>query len=126
MPRYSRPSERVQQLIAMLRAGNYLDVACRAAGVAVEDLADWVERSDELARQVAQAVAEGEARAVTQIAQAARENWQAAAWLLERQFPERWARPLARTTDEAVPALGSDGVDELASKRATRRAHLSP
>ena len=37
-------------------------------------------------------LAEGEIRAVAAIRQAAAESWQAAAWLLERRFPERWGR----------------------------------
>ena len=37
-----------------------------------------------------------ETRLTLQVAVAARHSWQAAAWLLERKFPERWARPPAR------------------------------
>jgi transposase len=124
VPRFKRPSERVEQVVAMLRAGNYLDVAARAAGIPLDTLSAWVARGGEVGQRIAQAAAEGEARNVTQIAQAARENWQAAAWLLERQYPERWSRPLARDTDEPAPAVLSDAVDELADKRTARRSKL--
>ena len=108
--------EAVGQLISLLRAGNYLDVAARAAGVPLDEL------PDELRDQLETARAEGEARGIATIAQAARTSWQAAAWLLERQYPDRWGRP-AQRADEKPGALttGPDGLDELASKRDARR-----
>lgn len=41
------------------------------------------------------ATASVETRAVQQIQAAANEHWQAAAWLLERRFPEKWGRDRA-------------------------------
>ncbi len=107
----------LDQVLAMLRAGNYLAIAAKAAGVSSEALAEHLE-------QVEQATAEGEARAVTQIAQAARSNWQAAAWLLERTYPERWSRPINRETEEVAPPV-SDSVDELAGQRKRRRSYVA-
>jgi len=105
------------QLVGMLRAGNYLDVAAKAAGVPVDELpAELVERL-EVAR------AEGEARGIATIAQAARSTWQAAAWLLERQYPERWGRPAQRADEKPpAPVAGTDSLDELAGRRVQRRA----
>jgi hypothetical protein len=111
--------ELVQQLVAMLRAGNYLEVAAQAAGVELGELLGRPELCD----QVGAARAEGEVRGITQIARAATENWQAAAWLLERQYPERWGRPAQRPGEESAPPLVlTDGLDELAGRRAARRA----
>jgi hypothetical protein len=106
----------------MLRAGNHLDVAARASGFTVEQIDRWLARPGVVANKIIQALAEWEVRGVTQIAQAAATNWQAAAWLLERQYPERWSRPIARDTDEVGPVVTDDKVDELADKRAARRA----
>lgn len=107
----------VDTFTSMLRAGNYVDVAARAAGLEAAEL-------DELLEQVGQASAEGEAANVARIAAAARDNWQAAAWLLERQFPQRWGRPALRLDERPAPAptLVTDSVDELAEQRAARRA----
>lgn len=117
---HSRPAldeAAIAQLVVMLRAGNYLDVAARAAGVPVEGL------SGDAAERIETARAEGEVRGIATIARAATENWQAAAWLLERQYPERWGRPAVRPNEDlpsgAAPA--ADGLDELASKRSARR-----
>jgi hypothetical protein len=48
-------------------------------------------------------MAEAEMRDVALIAQAAKENWQAAAWRLERKYPARWGR---KTQHEVT---GKDG-----------------
>jgi hypothetical protein len=134
----------IDRLEAMLKAGNYIEVACRAAGVAPRTFRDWMVRGrserpgDELYRElvgrIEQALAEGEVRNVAQIASAARENWQAAAWLLERGYPERWGRVSTRLRapasvppeeDASAPAAGHEPdpfaeVDELAARRRAR------
>jgi hypothetical protein len=123
------------QLVTMLRAGNVIHVACAAVGIDQRSYQRWMQRGRtgrqadrrhrEFRVQVEQALAEAEARAVAQVARAAGEDWRAAAWWLERQFPDRWGRQLPRAADEAVlPALEPepDSVDELASRRHTRRA----
>jgi transposase len=112
----------MEQLITMLRAGNHVDIAAAAAGVPASTIAMLRERGGEIAEKVAQAAAEGEVRAVTQIAQAAAHNWQAAAWLLERTYPDRWARPVSRENEQPAPTMPvKDGVDDLAARRRERR-----
>jgi hypothetical protein len=63
-----------------------------------------------------------EERLLALVAQGAQRNWRAAAWLLERGHPERWAlRP--REPDER-PAPDPDDpfreLDELAARRRRR------
>jgi transposase len=123
------------QLVSMLRAGNVIHVACSAVGIDQRSYQRWMKRGEsdspddelyrEFRRQVEQAHAEAEARAVTQVARAAAEDWRAAAWWLERQYPDRWGRPLPRVADEIAPLVDTDGVDELASKRLVRRQAAS-
>lgn len=45
---------------------------------------------------VLNALADAEASAVLKISTAAKDDWRAAAWLLERAHPERWAKPSPR------------------------------
>jgi transposase len=137
-----RPSkltaELTDEFVRMLRAGNYIGVACHAVRINRTTFSAWIRRGasgrpeDEAFREfrerVEQARAEGEVRNVAQIARAASESWQAAAWLLERQYPERWGRPSSPQRQEAedadVATAADDDpfreVDELAERRRSR------
>lgn len=92
--------ERQERICELLRAGNYAGVAAKAAGIAESTFYAWIERGEkartgafaEFAEAVKKAEAEGETAALEIIQTAALESWQAAAWLLERRFPQRWAR----------------------------------
>lgn len=130
--------ELVEGLLAMLRAGNYDVIACRAVGLSPRTFQHWCQRGTSTAARdehyrvfrakVEQARATGEARNVAAIASAARESWQAAAWMLERAYPERWARPSQRGDDAPAPTKSVDPgdpfaeVDELAERRGQRGA----
>jgi hypothetical protein len=67
-----------------------------------------------------------EERLVAQVAAGAKTNWRAAAWLLERRYPERWG-PVRRQDDQepGAPVVRPDDpfaeVDQLAAKRRARR-----
>lgn len=135
-------AEVTERLVQLIKAGNYVAVAVRACGISRALFYQWLDRgaSDapadveyhELRERVEHARAEAEARNVAAIASAARENWQAAAWLLERQHPERWGRVSVRVRDDATPppdevqiSAPDDPfaeVDELAEARQRRRA----
>lgn len=132
----------VDRLVAMLRQGNYVQVAARVAGISRQTFYVWMQRGTssqpadapfvDFRERVEEALALGEARNVALIAKAAPDNWQAAAWLLERQYPQRWGRvstQLRRELDEselarqAAERRGVDPfaeVDELAEKRQQR------
>lgn len=133
--------ELADQIVASLRAGNYITVATKAAGVNRITFNGWMAKgrsgkaSDaqyrELRTRVESARAEAETRAVAQIARAAANNWQAAAWLLERTAPERWGKPSVRLRDEPTrpaeqPITTTPDpfaeVDELATARRKRGA----
>lgn len=125
------------QLAAMLSAGNYLAVCCRAVGLPQSTYKMWFERGASDAPKDAlyarfrdrmeEARARGEVRLVAEVSNAARENWQAAVWLLERLHPDRWARVSQRPekTPESSPEPGPPvdplaELDELAPRRNAR------
>jgi hypothetical protein len=134
--------ELIERLEQMLKAGNYIGVACRAVGIGEQTFRDWLRRGrtsdapgDELYRELVEraelATAEGEVRNVAQIAAAARENWQAAAWMLERSYPERWGKVSTKLRLPTLPPEEDPDrkpqerphdpfaeVDELAARRA--------
>ena len=85
--------------------GAYIETAAAAAGInkatlhawlrqaAADDEADLVDTPHQKFRQsVEEAIAESESRDLARITDAAAKgNWHAAAWRLERRFPRRWA-----------------------------------
>jgi transposase len=130
--------EAAERALTVLRAGGHAEVAAQAAGVALRTWQEWLQRGDPrgrkaadspfraFRRQVAEAEAAGEARHIALIARAGTTSWQAAAWLLERRHPERWARPAPREVEVAAPAAPAAApdpfaeVDELARRRRQR------
>ena len=135
-PEAQLTEELADQLAAVIRAGSYIYVACAAVGISRQVYAKWMQRglsdrpADALFRQlrekVERAQAEGEVRRVATVAAAANKTWQAAAWLLERQYPERWGRLSQREQVGQAPAEPKPDdpfseVDELAEARRRRR-----
>lgn len=113
-----RPSkfteERADKIIRAIRAGNYIETAAALAGVHKSTLYEWMKRgaaeadrleADPKAKPLKSelpyldfsdavyiALAEAENNDVQAITAAAAEDWRAAAWRLERKFPDRWGR----------------------------------
>lgn len=104
--RPTKLTDEVQRAICRgIRMGNYIETAALLAGVSKQTFYTWVKkghaereagRNGKYARfldAVEKAQAEAEALDLAIITKAAREGqWQAAAWRLERKFPDRWGR----------------------------------
>jgi transposase len=96
-----------------LRAGNYMETAAAYAGIPRSDLYAWLKRGREessgiyfdFCKRCELAFAAAEIRDLALIAQAATSQWQAAAWRLERRYPDKWGRRerLAVTDGEGRP-----------------------
>lgn len=116
-----------ETMIRLLKAGNYIETACAAAGCSSRALREWrlaYRRGEEVAQKhkeffegINQAIAIGETLHLSRVERAAEDGvWQAAAWVLERRFSERWARrevvevkgtggDLSNLSDEELKAL---------------------
>ena len=103
-----------EKIVQAIKAGNYIETAAAYAGISKSTLYDWLKRGEREKQRVAKnpryrirksekiyvefsdavekALAEAEVRDVLLIGKAAEEQWQAAAWRLERKFPDRWGR----------------------------------
>jgi transposase len=101
-----------KKIVGVIAAGNYLETAAAYAGLSKVTLYDWMKRGRrELERRnngekanrreshyvtflnaIEKALAQSEAGAVATITKASEDHWQAAAWRLERRFPNKWAR----------------------------------
>jgi len=92
--------ELLKRIISCIRAGNYLETAAAYGGISKDTLYRWLRQGSraksgiyrEFSDAVEKAMAEAEVRDVAIIAKAAEEQWQAAAWRLERKYPDRWGR----------------------------------
>jgi len=106
---------KIEQIVAAVRAGNFIETAAAFAGISKQTLYNWLkegarerdrrengEKADhtkdlyvQFSFQIEQALAEAEMRDVEIITKAAEQQWQAAAWRLERKYPDRWGRKVA-------------------------------
>lgn len=89
-----------KKIIDAIRAGNYMETAAAYAGISKDTFFRWLRKGaraksgiyKEFHDAVEKALAEAEVRDVMIIANAATSDWKAAAWRLERKFPDRWGR----------------------------------
>lgn len=115
---FGRPTkineERAGKIIRAIRAGNYIETAAALAGINKSTLYAWLKRGAaemdrlqndpkakpkkselpflDFSNAVDIALAEAENRDVEAINAAVMDDWRAAAWRLERKFPDRWGR----------------------------------
>jgi hypothetical protein len=85
-----------ERLVGGVRAGLTVDLAAEVAGIGKRSFYRWMSSDrpehQRLRRAVERAHAGCEADLVARMTLAAhRGSWRASAWLLERQYPERWA-----------------------------------
>jgi hypothetical protein len=110
-------------IVDAVQAGATLKVASEAAGVSYAAVREWLRRGrDEndrsgdpegvyaaFVQKVEAANARGEIALVARVRQAASESWQAAAWMLERKYSDRWAKKqtvnIRELTDEQLLRL---------------------
>lgn len=102
MARPTKCNQDVAKALASdLKLGLTFEIACQRNGISTSAAYDWKARGErgetpfcEFTDTVKRAESEGELALVKVIQSAAElpKNWTAAAWLLERRFPVRWAR----------------------------------
>lgn len=123
-----------ERVVRLALAGNHLETIARAVGVTPHLLSRWLRSHSrtEFHERYEMACGEAEARNVAIIANAAagqgtsEHNIAAAMWLLERRWPERWARASQRekaqdSTSEPIKPTGPFAeVDELAERKRRR------
>jgi transposase len=93
----ARPSkyspETVKKIEEALEAGATYKLAAAYAGIHFDTFNDWRQRFPEFSDLVKSAEAKAAVGWLEQIEQAARDgHWQAAAWKLERRYPDEWGR----------------------------------
>jgi predicted DNA-binding protein YlxM (UPF0122 family) len=125
--------ELIEEIAQYLRAGNYIETTAALVGINRDSIYEWLKRGNaeiervsksnrarirkreeifvEFTDTVKKAQAQAEAMLVGLIGQAAQKNWTAAAWRLERKYPDKWGR-----TERNVATAQDDPVKELAQQ----------
>ena len=120
-------TELTDQLVSMLRGGVPVPTAIAAVNLSKSAYYEWLASTRpqhvRFAERVEEARAFGEAVLVSRISDASRGNWAAAAWLLERTVPERYARLSQRSQapgEQPADPFAEFVTDELAARRADK------
>jgi hypothetical protein len=121
--------EAQERILQAVQAGNYLDTAAQYAGVDGSTMRRWVQKGEapnapepyrSFCTALKSARAAAEVRSVALINQAAGNGtWQAAAWYLERSYPDRWGRTRVEITgsaDHAAPIRVEISAEALEAK----------
>ena len=90
--------ETTKRILDSIRAGARLRIAAQAAGISESTFFNWKNQHPDFADAIEQAQAESCVFYLGIIQEAAKTTWQAAAWFLERRFPEDFARPAVQKT----------------------------
>ena len=114
MPRPTKlNAKRAQQICDYVAQGHTREVAAQACGIVSTTLYRWMKRGErqpdgpygEFCRALKRADLKAELACLRQIKEAAQNgDWRAAAWMLERRYPEKWGRRRARR-DESESEL---------------------
>ena len=118
--------ERIDRILAAARAGQHRATCARAGGIDYATLKRWLRRAKDdpayarFQQDFLDAEHEGEVTRVSEVQTAGATDWRAAAWYLERRYPERWGRrdkltvtpnpgqPPAATADELLKRIESE------------------
>jgi hypothetical protein len=109
------------RIVQAIAAGNTRETAAAYAGINVATLYRWLAEAaagaNGIKREFHEAVKKAEADAVVTsvaiIRQAAHDSWQAAAWWLERRYPDDWARRERLEIKHLIETEAKRVADEL-------------
>ena len=131
MPHPNSYTEEVAaQIVGYITGGLYITAACELAGISRQTYYNWQRRGqkgeapyDDFLKRVREAEAKAEARLSTHIEKMAADDWRAAAWKLERRFPDKYgvrsttkvevSRSIEKLLDAVQEHMSEGAYDEL-------------
>lgn len=121
------------KIVEAVRAGAYIETASVFAGIDKASLYAWMKRGNaqskgiyrEFLNAIEKAFAESELRDIMNIGNAAKDNWQASAWRLERKFPDRWGRKERISLDANVSHSGGIVIEEKHTQHLIRELFIT-
>jgi len=91
-PRSEMTDEKIEAILRTVRLGLHPDRAAAAHGVSPATLRQHKRRNPEFVTAIKEAEAVAESGFLGRILKHTEKQWTAAAWMLERRWPERWAK----------------------------------
>lgn len=105
-----------------IKEGNYINTACEAVGISKHAFFMWMKKGEaesegvyrDFFDSIKKAQADGEMFLLKTIRVKSMEQWTAAAWILERKYPEKWGRrEYIKIVEDDVPAESATKVQSL-------------
>ena len=88
-----------EEIVRFIEGGNYIETTCHAVGVNKQTFYNWLQRGSngeqpflDFLDSIKKAKAKAETQSVSLIRIAGIDNWQAAAWWLERTNWKKWGK----------------------------------
>lgn len=120
------------QLCNLISAGVPMRVAARSLGIGRSTLYDWrnygaqgIEPYVTFEAKLKRALSRAEASLTLNLVSAAKKDWRAAAWWLERRHPERYGAKQTMRVEKALPELSDAELDAAIAKHGYVRASAS-
>lgn len=98
-PRSAMTPAAIEAILRSVRLGFPPDRAAEAAGVNSATMRSIRKRDKTFATAIKSAEANAEQGYMSRIIKHSETKWQAAAWILERRWPERWAQKVQQVAD---------------------------
>ena len=98
---------RVHNICTHISNGNTFRASALAEGISEATFHRWRKEHEEFDQLVEEAIGVSEAKLVNKLAQS--EDWRAAAWILERRFPQTWSKK----DHIDMHVSRSEGLDEI-------------
>lgn len=121
-PRTEMTDEKIEAILRTVRLGLHPDRAAMAHGVNPGTMRQHKRRNPEFVTAIKEAEAAAEQGFLGRILKHTEKQWTAAAWMLERRWPERWAKRevVIDTTKEDATRLRADldAIDRMEGHRA--------
>ena len=91
-PRKEMTDDNIEAILRGIRLGLHAERAAQAAGVSVGAFKMWKKRHPEFVASIKEAEATAERGFLSRLLQHTEKQWTACAWMLERRWPDRWAK----------------------------------
>ncbi len=119
--------EVVRKLEEAIAMGTPFRLAAKYAGIAESTLHDWRAKKPEFSEQLGQVEGRAVVTLLALIQKAAQEDWRAAAWKLEKRYPEEFGKQVHELQGKdggAIQIEATDARDRLMLEVDARRATI--